>query len=58
MTTITCLVNNTGEMFDRNFDDVEEARKFIIKLRYSKKLKRVSIAVDTREEYDYLQWYF
>ena len=50
--------NKTGQVFDRQFEDCENARKFLIKLRYSKKLTKIAVSTETQGEYDYLLYRF
>lgn len=57
MITLTLMENRTGNVFEKNFDDFELARKFLIKLRYSKKLTRISLVCDDYETlYELERW--
>lgn len=58
MITVGVMDNRTGNIFEKNFDDYDLARKFIIKLRYSKKLTRISLSCDDVETlYSLDGWY-
>lgn len=58
MTTITIAILKTGQIVDREFEDVSEARKFLLKCRYSKKVRKLAVSTETQGEYEYLYRYF
>lgn len=56
MNSVICLNMETNEQFVRYFDDVEKQRKFMIKCRFSKKIKVIGWDCQDYDEYRYLSY--
>lgn len=50
MTTLTLQNKHNGKIFDKQYDDSNECRKFLLKLQYSKNLRCIDIT--TTFEYE------
>ena len=55
MNEVTCIDLSTGREFTKSFSDVYEQRKFIIKCRYSSKVKVIGYRCQCYEEMEYLE---
>ena len=44
----------TGEIFSKKFDDLREARVFVNKCRFSKRVLVLSVLCDTYTQYQYV----
>ena len=45
-----------GEIFSKHFDDLREARVFVNKCRFSKRIMVLSILCDTYSQYQYVAY--
>lgn len=57
MITIELVNMNTNRTFEKTFDNVKEARKFLIRCRYSLVLKVMGISSDSRQAVEELNHY-
>ena len=46
----------TGEIFSKKFDDLKEARVFVNKCRFSKRVKVLSVFCYTYSQYQYVMY--
>ena len=58
MVTVSYIVLASGTVCEKEYNDVEEAKRFLLKCRHSKKVKAISFDCVWPEDYEYLKWYF
>lgn len=56
MNEVTCLNLTTNQTFTKYFDSIVEQRKFVIKCKYSKKIRVIGISCQTQSEYKYVKY--
>lgn len=57
MIKIDYMILKTGQILTHEFDDVYEAKKFLLRCRYSKKVRVVGVECLLQDDFEFLQWY-
>lgn len=57
MVRITLMNIKDGTVFDREFEDLNNAKVFLCRCRYSKKVKKLAILTENKEEFNFLKKY-
>ncbi len=56
MNEVYCIDLTTGRSFTKKFDNLRNQRLFLLKCKYSKKIKITGFTYQDEEEYLYLQY--
>lgn len=57
MVRITLMNIKDGTVFDREFEDLNNAKVFLCRCRYSEKVKKLAVLTETKKEFDFLKKY-
>lgn len=58
MVTITFIVLASETVCEKEYNDILEAKNFLLRCRHSKKVKAIGLDCVWPEDYEYLKWYF
>lgn len=58
MITIEIKNINTGEVFEKKFETVKEARKFLVRRRHSLVIRTMSVSSESKQAVEELNNYF
>lgn len=56
MNEVQCLDLSNGRTFTLRFDNLRKQRAFIVKCRYSHKIKVIGFTWNSQSEYEYLEY--